>query len=134
MVRCAYDLKPSMHTSSTYIIILLLLLLLLLLVDTTKSASKRDDDFCEARFFPNGKVLLNCLGFCNGEKGLYETLLLQWLLSIRMSLENQYLRRESRQKSSSFFCVMMERPIMILSSNDGGVHSSARVGVFKRPE
>jgi len=36
MVRCAYDLKPSMHTSSTYMIILLLL------VDT-ESASKRDE-------------------------------------------------------------------------------------------
>ena len=38
MVRCAYDLKPSMHTSSTYIIILLLLL-----VDTESFASKRDE-------------------------------------------------------------------------------------------
>ena len=37
MVRCAYDLKPSMHTSSTYIIIFLLL------VDTESSASKRDE-------------------------------------------------------------------------------------------
>ena len=45
MVRCAYDLKPSMHTSSTYIIIIFLLLslLLLLLVDTESCASKRDE-------------------------------------------------------------------------------------------
>ena len=44
------------------------------------------------------------------------------------------LRRESRQKfRSSFFCVMMERPMIILSSNGRSTFfSAAALSVFKK--
>ena len=103
-MRCAYDLKPSMQTSSTYIIVFYVwclfprrqrFVLSLLLVDTNKARVTTARPFLREIFPPTERSSF-CLGFCAITKDDFTT------AHVIMSFAKTNLRRESREKGRLF--------------------------------
>ena len=115
-MRCAYDLKPSMQTSSTYIIVFyvwclfprrqrFVVLSLLLLVDTNKArrvTTARRPFLRE--IFPPTEQSSFCLGFCEDD---CITTAHGVIMSFARKTNN--LRRESREKGGRLFRRFLSR-------------------------
>ena len=125
-MRCAYDLKPSMQTSSTYIIVFyvwclfprrqrFVVLSLLLLVDTNKArrVTTARRPFLREIFPPTERSSF-CLGFCAIHK---KTTLLRRLMLL--CLLRKPIFDENREKRVVFFVVfcrvLMERRSILLT-------------------
>ena len=121
-MRCAYDLKPSMQTSSTYIIVFyvwclfprrqrFVVLSLLLLVDTNKArrVTTARRPFLREIFPPTERSSF-CLGFCAYKK----TTLLRRLMVLLCLLRGKPIifDGENREKRVVVFFVVICRVLM----------------------